>query len=73
MVAAGKIDIKIFLVSIPGEFNVYNSLAAIAAATALESLKISFQRLEKTRVKGRFEALPTAGNYSMFIDYAHNP
>ena len=71
--ATGKAAIKNIFVSIPGEFNVYNSLAAIAATDSLEIPKNFISKgLEKTKVKGRFEALPTAGNYSMFIDYAHN-
>ncbi len=58
---------------IPGEFNVYNSLAAAAVGLAnninIETLKDS---LEKASViPGRFESIECGQKYSVIVDYAH--
>lgn len=62
-------------IDIPGRFTVYNSLGVLAACTAVgipldkavESLKTC------GGVKGRVEVVPTKGNYTILIDYAHTP
>jgi UDP-N-acetylmuramoyl-L-alanyl-D-glutamate--2,6-diaminopimelate ligase len=60
---------------IPGDFNVYNSLAA--ASAALECgipFPVICSALGKMEgVKGRIERIPTNTPYSVFIDFAHTP
>ena len=60
-------------VAIPGSFSVYNALAAIGACQVLD-VKDEFilKGLENVQVKGRVEIVPTNGNYTLLIDYAHN-
>lgn len=58
---------------IPGEFNVYNALAAAAAGLAnninVQTLK---DALEKASVMpGRFESIECGQKYSIIVDYAH--
>ncbi len=65
---------EIFL-PIPGRFNVYNSLGAIAAALAMgidiRYIKEGLRRVEG--VTGRVEVLDTDTDYKVIIDYAHTP
>ncbi len=61
--------------SIPGQFSVYN---ALAAATGALSLGFSLEDIEKglviaRGVKGRLEVVPTLTPYTVIIDYAHTP
>ena len=60
-------------VNMPGEFSVYNSLAAAAVA---RQLGISAQDIEKGLagicVKGRVELVPISDNFTVLIDFAHN-
>ncbi|MDE6837053.1 MAG: UDP-N-acetylmuramoyl-L-alanyl-D-glutamate--2,6-diaminopimelate ligase, partial [Acutalibacter sp.] len=60
-------------VGVPGRFNAYNALAAIACCHQLgipvEAMK---QGLLSVRVKGRVEPVPVPGNYTLLLDYAHN-
>lgn len=60
---------------IPGEFSVYNALAVIGASLKLGlGLNKVSQALEAAGgVKGRVEAAPTDGEYTILIDYAHSP
>ena len=62
-------------VGIPGGFMVYNTLGVLAAAKALGvSLEDSAHVLRHSaHVKGRVEVVPTPGDYTMLIDYAHTP
>ncbi len=62
-------------VGIPGGFMVYNTLGVLAAAQAVGiSLAESAEVLAKTsHVKGRVEVVPTDGDYTILIDYAHTP
>ena len=62
-------------VGIPGGFMVYNTLGVLAAAKALGvSLGDSAHVLRHSaHVKGRVEVVPTPGDYTMLIDYAHTP
>lgn len=60
---------------IPGQFSVYNALAATAGAL---QLGISMEDIEKglviaRGVKGRLEVVPTLTPYTVIIDYAHTP
>ena len=62
-------------VAIPGGFMVYNTLGVLAAAEALGvSPEDSARVLRATpHVKGRVEVVPTDGDYTILIDYAHTP
>lgn len=60
-------------VDIPGDFTVYNSLAAIALCRRLGvSQPDILDALDHIQVKGRLEIIPTPGDYTLMIDYAHN-
>lgn len=61
--------------SLPGQFSVYNALAAIACARLLGvPLADAAAALETSHgAKGRVEPVPTDGDYSIFIDYAVTP
>lgn len=60
-------------VDIPGDFTVYNSLAAIALCRHLGVPQASIlNALDTIQVKGRLEIYPTPGKYTLMIDYAHN-
>ncbi len=60
---------------IPGDFSVYNSLAAIGAVCSLGfDLQSVITAASKAQsVKGRVELLKTNTDYSVIIDYAHTP
>ena len=66
---------KSYLVRLPqiGQFNVYNSLSAIAGASALGiDVRQSVLALAKAPpVPGRLEAVPAQRNFRVFVDYAH--
>ncbi len=59
----------------PGEFSVYNALAALACARmAGVPLKDAAAALPECRgARGRAESVPTDGDYSIYIDYAVTP
>ena len=62
-------------VGIPGEFTVYNSMAA---AVTLIELGFDFSAVLYALslckgVKGRIEVVPTDTDYTVIIDYAHTP
>jgi UDP-N-acetylmuramoyl-L-alanyl-D-glutamate--2,6-diaminopimelate ligase len=60
-------------VDIPGDFTVYNSLAAIALCRHLGiAQEAILQALDTIQVKGRLEIYPTPDDYTLMIDYAHN-
>lgn len=61
-------------VPIPGRFTVYNSLAAFAVAR-LEGISADaiLQGLETVFVPGKAEIVPTGRDFTVLIDYAHNP
>lgn len=67
---AGKIEIESRLV---GRINVYNILAAIGAALALEipveAIRSGVRRLES--VRGRFERVEMGQPFLVVVDYAH--
>jgi len=66
---------KSFLVRLPliGRFNVYNSLAAIAAAASIgiEVRHAVVALANAPHVPGRLEAAPVKRQFRVFIDYAH--
>jgi UDP-N-acetylmuramoyl-L-alanyl-D-glutamate--2,6-diaminopimelate ligase len=62
-------------VSLPGEFNVYNSLAAISVGLQ-EKVPVPFiqDALQKMKgVPGRFEPVDEGQEFAVVIDYAHTP
>jgi UDP-N-acetylmuramoyl-L-alanyl-D-glutamate--2,6-diaminopimelate ligase len=70
--AAGAVEVRLPL---PGLFNVYNALAAIAAAGALGvPLDAAAAALESARrVPGRFEPVEEGQEFGVLVDYAHTP
>ena len=58
---------------LPGEYNVYNALAAISLASLL---KIPMDKvksaLSKIQVNGRMEVTLQRNGYTVIVDYAHN-
>lgn len=60
---------------IPGRFSVYNALAVMAACMVLDvDLDACVKSLASAEgVKGRVEVVPTDGDYTILIDYAHTP
>src|SRR6184192_3041238 len=68
---------KSYLVRLPliGRFNVTNSVAALAAATALGiNLRNAVFSLAKSpQVPGRLELVPARRQFQVFVDYAHTP
>ena len=64
-----------FLVRLPliGKFNIYNSLAALGAATALGvPLRAAVLALATApSVPGRLELVPAKRNFQVYVDYAH--
>lgn len=62
-----------FCVPLPGNFSIYNSLAAVAVCSLLGvSLRECADALPTVTVPGRFETITTEGNAMFVIDYAHN-
>lgn len=60
-------------VAIPGKFNIYNALAAIAVCRHCGADKDAILKgLESVKVKGRVEPVPVSDRYTLLIDYAHN-
>jgi len=60
---------------IPGLFSVYNALAAISAVMLLG---VDIERAAAVMqtckgVKGRAEVVPTGGDFTVLVDYAHTP
>lgn len=62
-------------IDIPGEFTVYNSLAAISCCASLGiDIEECIKALAETGgVPGRAEVLKTNTPYTIIIDYAHSP
>ena len=60
-------------VDIPGKFSVYNALSAMAVCRHFGVTKQQIETgLNSVKVKGRVEAVPVPGDYTLLIDYAHN-
>ena len=59
----------------PGEFSVYNSMAAACAALelGLELGRVQEALAQSEGVKGRMEVLQAEAPYTIIIDYAHSP
>ncbi len=70
----GNKDIKHIYVSAPGKFSVYNSLAAVACCyTEKIPMDIIAEGIRNVKVMGKAEVIPTGRDFSVLIDYAHNP
>ncbi len=60
-------------VGLPGKFNAYNALGAIAVCHELGVNEDDINRgLVSVKVKGRAERASVDGDYTLLIDYAHN-
>lgn len=60
-------------VNMPGEFSVYNSLAAVAVARQLDIGEEAIaEGLANVTVKGRVELVPISKDFTILIDFAHN-
>ncbi|QCT02235.1 UDP-N-acetylmuramyl-tripeptide synthetase [Paenibacillus algicola] len=68
----GQVDVQLKMV---GRFNVYNALAAIAAAllegVPLESIAASLMKMQG--VEGRVEPVTEGQPFAVIVDYAHTP
>jgi UDP-N-acetylmuramoyl-L-alanyl-D-glutamate--2,6-diaminopimelate ligase len=66
-----------YLVRVPliGRFNVANSMAALAAASAIGiQLREAILSLARSpQVPGRLEMVPARRQFQIFVDYAHSP
>jgi UDP-N-acetylmuramoyl-L-alanyl-D-glutamate--2,6-diaminopimelate ligase len=66
---------KSYLVRLPliGRFNIYNSLAALAAAHAvgLDVRNAVLAVAKAPQIPGRLEAVPAKRKFQVFVDYAH--
>ena len=70
---SGFLNAKDFFVSIPGKFNVYNAIAAIAVCHSIDVSEESMKKgIAETKVRGRVEPVNISSDFSLFIDYAHN-
>ena len=60
-------------VAMPGKFNIYNALCAIAAAGVCSIPFASVQdALSVVHVPGRLQTVPSTGEFTVLVDYAHN-
>ncbi|TSC53992.1 MAG: Uncharacterized protein LiPW16_211 [Microgenomates group bacterium LiPW_16] len=64
-----------FQTPLPGEYNQYNALAAIATAKTLgiSDLKIRQAVADFSGVLGRFEFVETEKEFAVVVDFAHTP
>ncbi len=71
-VTGGLRDLEV-QVGVPGLFNVYNALAAVAVGTFLKlDQGVLETALEDLRVDGRMEIVYSDENFTVIVDYAHN-
>ena len=70
-----KVDGYPVQLHLTGNFNVYNSLAALAVGEALGfPLKNVIGALEQVNgIAGRFQTVPGTEEFSVIVDYAHTP
>lgn len=65
-----KLDVVLHL---PGEFSIYNSLAAVAICDHFKVQgDVIVSSLKNAGAKGRIEMVPVSADYTLMIDYAHN-
>ncbi len=69
---SGRINMTVD-VDIPGKFNAYNALGAMAVCLHFDLTEQQiFDGLNEVKVKGRVEPVKVPGNFTLLIDYAHN-
>ncbi len=70
--SCGDINIR---TQIPGKFNVYNSLAAVAVGKKVGLTKQQIERgiYALTEVEGRMTRIREGQDYEVIVDYAHQP
>ncbi|MDD6213040.1 MAG: UDP-N-acetylmuramoyl-L-alanyl-D-glutamate--2,6-diaminopimelate ligase [Clostridiales bacterium] len=69
----GKSEPMQIKVGIPGLFNVYNALGAVAAALTLGvEPDAILSAIYRVRVNGRMELVYSSDRFSVVVDYAHN-
>ena len=60
-------------INMPGRFNVYNSLCAIAVCRHFDVSSDGIKEaLKDIKVRGRVEIVPVSDKFTVMIDYAHN-
>ncbi|HWT74697.1 MAG TPA: UDP-N-acetylmuramoyl-L-alanyl-D-glutamate--2,6-diaminopimelate ligase [Mobilitalea sp.] len=65
-----NMDVKM---NVPGKFNIYNSLCAIALCRHFGVSEEEITKaLNRVNVRGRVELVPVSDHYTLMIDYAHN-
>ncbi len=70
--ATGLMDLDVEI-DIPGEFSVYNSLAAIAVCRHFDvPPEMIRPALKQAKVRGRIEMVKVSDDFALMIDYAHN-
>lgn len=68
----GKADLAVE-VDIPGRFNMFNSLAAVALGCEMGLTKETILSvLKNVHVRGRVESVPVSDKFTVLLDYAHN-
>ncbi len=67
------LDDKKVEISIPGQFNIWNALPAIAVAKVLNlDMNQAIEGIKKiTKIPGRMEEIPCNLGFRVFVDYAH--
>lgn len=69
----GDVCLNDVYIPIPGKFNIYNALAAIAVCNHFNvSSDNILNGLRTVYVKGRVEPVNVSDKFALFIDYAHN-
>ena len=68
-------ELQLTQIAIPGMFSVHNALGVMSVGLALGIPLSDCAMAMKSAVgvKGRMEVVPTSGEYTVLIDYAHTP
>ncbi len=62
-----------FEIEMPGKFNVYNTLTALAICRHYtKDMDLIAKALRQVRVRGRVELVPVSDKFTIMLDYAHN-
>ncbi len=62
-----------FVIEMPGKFNVYNTLTALAICRHFtKDMDLIAKALKQVRVRGRVELVPVSDKFTIMLDYAHN-
>lgn len=72
LIIGGK-DKYPFKIDIPGRFNVYNAITAIAICHHfVDNINLIKNVLTDIRIKGRAQIIPVSDKFTIMVDYAHN-